>query len=347
MGKIIFANFSFLCLQIFFVADVFCQQISIIEDGYFSIKKDTSVVLGLFENAILDNDGDLFLCTENSIYKYDKYGNLNSLHNAYGRGPGEFQIVNSCTIMGKKLIVNDNQKRELIIFDKDSLKYLNGKTFKKNRIRSLVASDSTFYSLNQSSFGYRTNALSEFDINLNEEKILNSPVPEFAYVGSTRNGGGITISNNGNIYFGFIVSPVIWKFDTHSSKLFQFEVLTDDHKVLDPKIVSSFGNDHMKHIPYTFSISRMMGLFFVEPNLILRVTEHGNPWKDEQVKLVADFINDTGELITTLEIPNRIKFAFGNHIYIERDSKEILNAYDNAPHGNLVQIFNKYKIIVH
>ena len=42
-----FANFFFLCLQIFFVADVFCQQISIIEDGYFSIKKDTSVVLGI------------------------------------------------------------------------------------------------------------------------------------------------------------------------------------------------------------------------------------------------------------------------------------------------------------
>ena len=61
------------------------------------------------------------MCTEKYIYKFDKYGNLNSLYNVYGKGPGELQIVNSCTIIGKKLIVNDNEKRELIIFDKDSL----------------------------------------------------------------------------------------------------------------------------------------------------------------------------------------------------------------------------------
>ena len=33
------------------------------------------------------------------------------------------------------------------------------------------------------------------------------------------------------------------------------------------------------------------------------------PLKDEQVKIVADFVNDIGELITTLEIPDRHKIC--------------------------------------
>lgn len=341
---------SLLCLVLCLITiPTLGQSFNIQENGYFELQKSGEYFLEIPISMEMSKSGELFLCNSNSIFKFGKDGNLLAKREAYGRGPGEMQVVYDCTLTNDTLVVFDGEKREFLFFDSSDLSYLSSLNSQRIRPSKFEIHNKKIYGIEKNSFGSKNQPIlrvMDFSSDETEFSSVESSVAEYAYIGSTRDGGGITKDNNGNIYYSLLSYSKIWGFNTENGAFFEFDAKSDLYVPFDISDVRKMGRDHTKHIAYTFSISRVSNLFHVTVNqeYIVQMVEHGNPWKNEEVSIQLNFVNLNGKLISSNIVEERVAFSNKSNLYTLIDWNKVLSNFDEAKQGDKIKILKKYNI---
>lgn len=295
----------------------------------------------------IDSNENIYLCNNNSVFKLNNDGEIVATISAYGRGPGELQSINACTIHERYLLVYDGEKREILFFNKDSLEYEFSHNYERNkRIRSIVSVKGMFIMLHRGSFSIKTPSLSIFQVNEDTLNITNGlNVPKYAYLSASTNGDGLTADNIGNIYYSYLSYPTVWRYNIYKGIVEEINIVTNSYEGFKESEIKRLRNDHIAHIEYNFTNSRVMGLHMLTNNILVRHIEHGNLVEGEDAEIYIDFIDlNTNFLIGSKRIRKRIVFIHDEMIYLEKDEEEVSQKYDRAKIGEDVALFDIYKV---
>jgi len=313
----------------------------------YSIIKDSVFVLEIPISIVSDEELNLYLCFKNSIIKLNSEGEITTIRRAYGRGPGELHSVLTCSIDSNFLFVYDDEKKELMKFSKDDLDFIDVRITGRDRIKFITSYNDNVYLLNKSAFVNTISALSVYRGKEFIKEDIDIDIPKYSYLGATRNGGGMTISQySGYLYYSYLPYPYIWIFNPQTGESKKINIQSDSYKGIDESDVQRLGNDHVGHISYSFSISRVMGLYFVEPNFIVQMTEHGNPWDEQPVSVTLDIYEESQGKVDSFESDSRVVMTNGNKLYLNPDWDRVLTEYDNASSGQRIELFEVLTLIM-
>lgn len=287
------------------------------------------------EQSLLSSPIDLCFQDSTLIWgeknRYTTFTHLGSLLNQTmksGRGPGEYQKASSysCDDKSVSFSVLDQSLSKISFFryEENEQTYLFDYEFiiPSNRPKNFTYTNTFFVTLNElmnpeletpaitiySKDGNKIKTIGEIPINANLQ----------FYIGG---GGGITKDNLGNIYYSYLGDHKIWKWNSEEDIISVFNQKPSYFVSPDSLKVTTKFNSAIEIIRYAYEITRVTGLFFVEPDLIIQQLEPDNYLKEgaQQNVLIEVFDTQGSKKYTSIKLPNTIAFTTGELIYIPVD----------------------------
>lgn len=341
-------KFYLLALTILFLPTEFIYPQSSNSSKLFLEKVD-EYSISISEDQVLGNptsirfDNSRLLWGEKSnAYFFDSNGTLLQSAEFKGRGPGEilagmdYQILND-----GRIFILDFEQYKISVFDSVFNLVKDIPINKLNSKQIEVINDSTFFTFNDLIFQRAEAAVTLFNNN-GEIKGEWGKTPEYALLQDVRNGGGITSDNQGNIYYSYLGGHKLWKLNTYTGQIDVFDHKPDYFIEADPEKISSLGTNISEIISYSFQVSRVSGLFFLEPNYIIQQIDTGNPWEGEDTRIFLEIWNTDGnKLASKLEINHWIADVEGENIYVLRDTAtNLLSKLDEKRKATIFDIYN-------
>lgn len=170
-------------------------------------------------------------------------------------------------------------------------------------------------------------------------------IPYYAKLQEYRDGGGITKDDKGNIYYSYLGGYKIWKIDPKTNKV---SVFSDKPAYFDEanrdKLKRADNNQSINPLmAYSFTISRVSGLYFLEPDVIIQQIDDGDPWKKEKVNSYLEIWNTNGKKIASkIEIPQWIAGVRERKIYSYAESAtKLIKKSDKQA---TLKVFDVYKL---
>lgn len=243
-------------------------------------------------------------------------------NNNTGRGPGEFVRATAYASNVDYIVVYDDSQSKVIYFDWDG-NYVTEFKINEWKVKNIALNpDSDFIAMNEIQGFNQTEAVSIYSF---EGNLLgrHGRIPILGLTQKSRNGGGVASDGQGNVYFSYLSSGDIFKYDRSTGETNQFAPKPSYFLSPDPELVKSKGTDHMELTTISFQYSRVSDLLFLSPDKIVQQIEVGNPWGGEEVKFFIEIYNLKGEKIgSKLEIENRIASVWGpNQLLVNQPSR--------------------------
>lgn len=273
------------------------------------------------ENVFLSHPSGLIINSDNiiwseykgGIYKFDLKGNFLNKLNSIGDGPGEFNVVRSIgNDSNLNLYIFDSAKLKLIRYD-STWSFLNSFVLKPGGFKKMIVDSSgNIYTLLEGAFGDNSTAVIKYDKN---GKILKQwgEIPTTATMQEYLLGGGITIDKKSNIYYSYISDYKIWKTDCNGDRFQEWDNKPSYFRETDEDEVRKYHESDI--INYSWKVSRVSGLFYIEPGIIIQQIYTGNPKEKETVFSYLELWDISGKkIISSISVPNEIIYAFENKI---------------------------------
>ena len=320
----------------------------------YKLVKQSEFYLNIVDNFFLGRPTNIEILDKKTLAWGEKTrllflgenGNEVDVFNPQGRGPGEFmesfyfQTYGS----GNFAIYSAGQlKISLFDFTKNHLKDFSTHMVRPKKFVVLENGENTFFStFNDMQFQQQGAAVSLYNSNGEITKEFGE-IPPYALLQDPRNGGGITTDLQGNIYYSYLGGHKVWKIDTKNEKLSVFDQKPSYFDQVNAETIFSLGRDIQKIIAHSFKVSRVSGLFFVEPNLIIQLIDDGNPWEGEEVRHYLEVWNTKGEKVASkIEVSHWVAGTNGGLIYVYSDSiSELVKKSDNKKR---IKLFDIYKL---
>ncbi|MTI87343.1 MAG: 6-bladed beta-propeller [Balneolaceae bacterium] len=325
-------NIYLLILFHLYVTDLVAQNTKF--DLLFE-KADT-LYITLGEDIVFDSPIDLCLGEQNLVWgSRESFVTFSSDDGKYinfqehkGRGPGKFSgATHYICGPSDSLLILDTAGSKIISFNynPEEKRYELSHEFKfpLHGARKFAYTQNAFFTLNENPL--KRTGLSAITGYTNTGDKINEAgsIPYAASLQSYIIGsGGITTDNKGSIYYSYLGSHKVWKWDSHSDS-----VTTLNHKPsyytgsdsTELRLINS-NTSAMDEIRYAYAISRVTGLFHAEPNLIIQQFEPDNYLEGAKQKVMLEIWSTEGKKIhSAVQAPNVISFTKKDLIYIPVD----------------------------
>lgn len=311
-------------------------------DEYW-IEPPSSLLLDLPSNIQILDDGKVLWGEETRIILFSQDGKSVEVQEKAGRGPGEllsstyYQVDNE-----KNIAILDKRQYKIAQFN-TTFDHLGDVPFSGVRTKQFVViGDGKYATFNDLVTNKSDPAVSLFN---KEGKLVNEwgNIPYYALLQANRNGGGIVKDSEENIYYSYLGGYKIWKINRKANKISIFDQKPDYFDGTDKEKISNVVGNLQKLIPHSFEISRVSGLFFLKPNIIVQQIDDGNPWRDEEVQLYLEMWNTKGKKIAdNVEIPHWIADTNGDLIYLLSDTYS--NIIAKLEEKQSVKLFDIFKL---
>jgi hypothetical protein len=282
--------------------------------------------------------GDHFYWVESSkilICKND--GEIQNALRAGNRGPGEFIEIHAFNSQGDRFVIYDKKQQKMLVFaDYGKFLLYEFKIDKGYRFKNIALSQDAIYCQIERELESTGVPILKFNLQ-GQTTELTGKIPKTAIIQSVRNGGGIFADPSGKVYYSYIGEADVWTAQKHQTKRLNlpkpnyFEAADlDDIKFKSRKPVD--------HIRYSFSISRVQGLYRYDNNQIAQAIETGNPWNDEPVQIYLRVIDEQEE--ATYPFDQRIADVTKNKVYVYQSTTgEFLEQQDKQERISVVDIY--------
>lgn len=277
--------------------------------------------------ALCFKGGNLIWGQKNSFFSFDQNGALVDYKEIKGRGPGEFErAVHYDCKPNNSFSALDAQSYKIstYFFNSDNNKYTLEDEFrtKNYKTRNFFHLNNSFVTLNELvTPNLKIPALSIYDERGSLKREIGN-IPENAQLQFyLEGGGGATKDNYGNIYYTFLGDHRVWKWNSAQDSIYIFNNKPDYFVSPERAIIKRFSNDAIKTIRYSYEITRVTGLFYVEPNLIVQQLEPDNylmPGTTQNI-LIEVFMANGVKTYTSINLPNAIAFTYKDLVYIPTD----------------------------
>ena len=348
-------NIKYLLLTFFLLLQISCSKkgadsrVSKVEEyklshvGEFNVNIPSNMALDIPVNIQISNDGTIFWGEKNRILTFVENGKKRvNIFESKGRGPGEilsasyYQVYNS-----DHFALLDNSQAKITVFD-SSKSHLYDVPLSNMRTKKFVAlNNSTFATFNTAVYKKDIPAIS---LHNKDGKLIHQwgKIPYYALLQSNRNGGGVTKDENGNIYYSFLGGYKIWKVNTETGDMTTFSQKPFYFDGVNREDIDKSHNNLKALIEYSFKVSRVTGLFFMQPNLILQQIDDGNPWEGEKVQKYLEIWNTEGKKLGQAELSHMIACIKDNNIYVFADTPSKL--IKNASKDSTTKLFEIYRL---
>lgn len=223
-------------------------------------------------NNYIDDNFDIFICDfqAKNVKRYDKKGRLLTIYGKGGEGPGEFILPYTVAAVKNRIIVKDLFKNKLMIFDKDSGKFVDQKEIflgchhiEINRNEQLFCG-LTQFSGKEKVFRLNSNLVQDgkfFDIKL----LTDVEYKEWPWL-------PMDFDSNGNIY---IVSWLSYKVAVFDKNLKLIRIFGEPSKYWNPP-ADSFPKDIKKNRTTSSKYTKMINVFSLNDKYILTIRTVSN-----------------------------------------------------------------------
>lgn len=286
-------------------------------DSLFTYKTQISfsenVLLSTPSGIIINSNNIIWSEYKGGIYEFDMKGKLLKKLSSFGDGPGEFNVVRSIARdLKSNLYVFDSAKLKIIRYD-STWSFLNSFVLRPGGFKKMaVDSVGNIYTLLEGSFSDKSTAVIKYDKN---GKILGrwGEIPTTATMQEYLYGGGITIDKKSNIYYSYMSDHKILKTDSNGDRIQEWENKPSYFRETNEDEARKYRESDI--INYSWKVSRVSGLFFIEPGIILQQIYTGNPKEMETVISYLELWDISGKkIISSLFVPYEVIYAFENKI---------------------------------
>ncbi|NGP87636.1 6-bladed beta-propeller [Fodinibius halophilus] len=286
--------------------------------------KNKEIFISIDENTLLDRpvsilqtkNDQLIWGEKEGIKVFDQSGALIKKVELSGRGPGELIRASQYNLTESNITILDASQLKVIVLNNDC-EFQHEFLVAKNRTKlHAKSSKGNYYTLNELMLNSETPALSKYDS-------TGTKIAEWGIVPLTaktqranQNGGGITSDGRGNIYYSYQGDFRIWKLNTSENSISIFKNKPSYFKPISQKELQT--TQRARKLFYLgYKGTRLTGLFFLKPNIILQQFETGNPFNKpkEELTYYLEIWNTSGEkLASKIEIPYPIAWVDQNSI---------------------------------
>jgi hypothetical protein len=293
-------------------------------NNYFT--KSHTLSLNLSDEVYLDKAVSIFKLgnrifwgEEQRLSYFDKDGNIVKTKNIRGRGPGKVLDAIDYDYNSKgRISILDLSTQKIKIYDQD-LNFIKEFLLDRNRSSKFALDNQNqSFTLNELLFTFDALAISKYDSA--GSKIGSwGKIPKAGRLQrANEDGGGITTDDNGNVYYFYQGSHKIWKLDASTNSISIFNNKPSYFKQIeDEKIKNAKRSKKLFYLGYEGT--RVMGLYYLQPNIIIQQMETGNPFitPSEELNFYLEVWNTEGKkLASKLQIPFPIAWTNADSIAI-------------------------------
>lgn len=202
----------------------------------------------------------IIVMQEHGFYAFNMNGDLSQSYLKEGRGPGEFEFLNSATVLNDTLYIYDSPLRKLMKFgcsDK-AIVFKNEIFLRTLSSRNFTVTDEgDIYFLNSHSPSSTIPAVQSFNSN-GERKSDYSSTPVTAALSRGLMGGGIVYSQSTNsIYYSYLGDSRLFKIDLTNNELKEFDTSPSYYIGISEREIKSIADNLTALILKAYEISRI------------------------------------------------------------------------------------------
>jgi len=271
-------------------------------------------------NVIVNNKNQIIWCDlKMPIYFFDFYGNLVKTYNKVGNGPGEVKNTPILKQDKRGIYYLFNKAKQSITILDDNLNYKYNFFIKNaNHAKNVaISNEGGIIIQREASLGSMKPAILKYNKDGGLEGEWGK-IPYIAFTQETLDGGGIVTDLQGNIFYSYLSDYKLYKIDIKDSLL----TILDNKPsyFIEAKKNKINLKDYTSTIKYVFKTSRIQGLFFVEPNIIIQQVIQG---VKNKTQVFLEIWRTSGEKIYSgVKSPGIIIGSFRDNIMLIKLGKD-------------------------